>query len=146
MSGRGYAVVALDNPKSHQNVGGVLRAVGCCGAALTVLAGERFRKWPTDVRKEWRHTPLVEVASVFDALPYDCVPVAVDLIPGAKSLVDYQHPERAFYIFGGEDRTLGADVVSRCRDMVMVPTDRCMNLAACVNVVLYDRLAKGRKP
>jgi tRNA(Leu) C34 or U34 (ribose-2'-O)-methylase TrmL len=23
-----------------------------------------------------------------------------------------------------------------------VPTERCMNLAACVNVVLYDRLAK----
>ena len=33
-----------------------------------------------------------------------------------------------------------------CRDVVYIPTDKCMNLAATVNVVLYDRLAKYDKP
>ena len=27
-------------------------------------------------------------------------------------------------------------------DVIYIPTARCLNLAACVNVVLYDRLTK----
>jgi tRNA(Leu) C34 or U34 (ribose-2'-O)-methylase TrmL len=92
--------------------------------------------------KAYRHIPTVRVDDVFDALPFDCVPIAVDLIDGAVSLPAYKHPERAFYIFGGEDRTLGKRIADRCRDVVFVPTDRCMNLAAAVNVVLYDRMTK----
>jgi tRNA(Leu) C34 or U34 (ribose-2'-O)-methylase TrmL len=82
---------------------------------------------------------------VFDVIPYDCVPVAVDLVDGAHSLPNYRHPERAFYVFGPEDGTLGKAVIDRCRDKIMVPTRFCMNLAATVNVILYDRLAKGAR-
>lgn len=142
---RGYAAVALDNPKSGENVGGAMRAANCYGASLIVLGGERpdkFMGHPTDTMKTYRHKPVLRVADVFDALPFDCVPVAVDLIEGATPLPEYQHPERAFYIFGAEDATLGARITSRCRDIVVVPTTLCMNLAATVNVVLYDRLSK----
>ena len=142
---RGFAAIGLANPKCGANVGGVMRAVGCYGASLVVLGGERFRHWPTDVLKGWRHTPLLEVPNVFDALPYDCVPVAVDLIPGAKSIVTYTHPERAFYIFGPEDGTLGKAITDKCRDVIYVPTISCMNLSAAVNVVLYDRAAKRER-
>jgi tRNA(Leu) C34 or U34 (ribose-2'-O)-methylase TrmL len=82
------------------------------------------------------------VADLFDAIPHDCVPVAVDLIEGARDLTHYTHPERAFYIFGPEDGTLGKAITDRCHDKVFVPTAFCMNLAAAVNVVLYDRAAK----
>jgi len=68
--------------------------------------------------------------------------VAVDLIEGAIPLHEYKHPERAFYIFGQEDGTLGERVLSYCRDVVYIPTSYCMNLAATVNVVLYDRMSK----
>jgi tRNA(Leu) C34 or U34 (ribose-2'-O)-methylase TrmL len=139
---RGYAAIGLDHPKSPENVGGVLRAVGCYGAATVFMSGNRFSKAPTDVKKQWRHTPVIETEDLKLVIPYGCVPVAVDLIPGAKSLVDYKHPERAFYIFGAEDATLGERVLSWCRDIVYVPTTSCMNLAATVNVVLYDRMAK----
>jgi tRNA(Leu) C34 or U34 (ribose-2'-O)-methylase TrmL len=77
-----------------------------------------------------------------DVIPYGAIPVAVDLVDGAISLPQYYHPERAFYIFGPEDGTLGESVLSWCRDRIMVPTDYCMNLAATVNVVLYDRMVK----
>lgn len=52
-------------------------------------------------------------------------------------------PARAFYVFGPEDGTLGSDILSWCPQRLMVPTRTCMNLAATVNVVLYDRLAKA---
>jgi len=141
---RGFAVIALDNPKCAANVGGAMRAVGVYGAQLVVLAGPRFKrlKFASDTMKTWKHIPVVEVENVFDVLPHDCVPVAVDLLPGAAELPAYRHPERAFYVFGAEDATLGARIVNHCRDKIMVPTHRCMNLAATVNVVLYDRLAK----
>lgn len=86
--------------------------------------------------------PLIEVDDLQTIVPYDCVPVAVELLPNAKSLQNYHHPERAFYIFGPEDGSLGPDVIKWCRDVVYVPTVFCMNLAACVNVLLYDRIAK----
>ena len=80
---------------------------------------------------------------MFDAIPYNCVPVAVDLLEGATPLPRYVHPERAFYIFGAEDATLGKRIIDRCRDKIVIPTSYCMNLAATANVVLYDRMVKG---
>lgn len=145
---RGYAAIGLDNPKCGANVGSIMRAAGVYGVALIVIAGPRFKtikRFPTDTMKAYKHIPTVEADDVFDALPHDCVPIAVDIIQGARSLINYVHPERAFYIFGAEDQTLGKRVTDRCRDIIMVPTSRCMNLAATANVILYDRLAKGMR-
>ncbi len=141
---RGYAAIGLFNPKTGANVGSVLRAAGCYGAALVVAAGKRnaYRRMPTDTQNEWRRTPFLKVDDLHSAIPHGCVPVAVDLVEGAQSLVTYKHPERAFYVFGPEDGTLGDRVISWCRDVVYVPTRYCMNLAASVNVVLYDRMVK----
>jgi tRNA(Leu) C34 or U34 (ribose-2'-O)-methylase TrmL len=142
MSERGYCCIGLDNPKTSVNVGAVLRGAGIYQAKLVAIKGLRYSKAPTDTMKHHRHLPLLHVDSLNNAVPYDCVPVAVELIPGAIPLPKYVHPERAFYVFGAEDATLGRRVLSWCRDVVYVPTVGCMNLAACVNVVLYDRLAK----
>ena len=143
---RGYSAVALHQPKTSGNIGSALRAVGVYDAAMLVVAGRRYKKSPADVSKQWRHTPMIQTEDVFKALPYDCVPVAVDLIEGARPLHTYTHPERAFYIFGPEDGTLGKSILSRCRDVVFVKTPGpCMNLAAAVNVVLYDRCAKQER-
>ena len=140
---RGYSVIALDNPKHDVNVGGVLRACGNYDASMVVLGRPRCTvRHSADTMKIARHKPVIRTEDVFSALPFDCVPVAVDLIDGAVPLPEYQHPERAFYVFGGEDNTLGERILQHCRDVVYVPTLRCMNLAATVNVVLYDRAAK----
>ena len=139
---RGYAAIGLDNPKCPANLGGVMRAAGCYGAAMVAISGQRMKKAPTDVLKRWRTMPVVETEDLRLVIPYDCVPVAVDLVPGARSLVGYTHPERAFYIFGAEDATLDARTLSWCRDVIYIPTQGCMNLAATANVVLYDRLVK----
>lgn len=142
MSRRGFACVGLDHAKNSLNVGAALRAAGCFGAAMVAVSGRRYRRAATDTLAAYRHMPLVECDDLHDVVPFDCVPVAVDLVAGATPLAQYQHPERAFYVFGAEDATLGARVLSWVRDVVYVPTLHCLNLAACVNVVLYDRAAK----
>lgn len=146
MSVRGYACIGLDNPKDPLNVGSVMRAAGCYGAAMVAVAGPRAERSvsnvATDTQKAYRHIPTIRTADLFELIPYDCVPVAVDLLPDAKPLPEYRHPERAFYIFGAEDATLSARVTARCADAIYIPTRHCMNLAATVNVVLYDRAFK----
>ena len=145
---RGYSVIALDNPKCLANLGGAFRAAQCYGASLVLVGGARMERMKlkglaTDTMKAYRHLPVMWVADVAEHIPVDCIPVAVDLLDGARSLSEYKHPERAIYFFGPEDGTLGKRITDRCRDKIMIPTNGCMNLAATVNVVMYDRLAKA---
>ena len=138
---RGFAGVGLYSPQNELNVGSALRAVQIYNASFLAITG-KYKKAPTDTMCAYRHKPLFQVDSLKSIIPYDCIPVAVDLIEGAKPLPDYGHPERAFYIFGPENGTLDKSVTDWCRDTVCVPMNGCMNLAASVNVVLYDRMMK----
>lgn len=144
---RGYAAIGLLRPKHHANVGGALRASYVYGAQLVAIAGARndSLRHSTDTMNTFKHLPVILGDDLHALIPFDCVPVAVDLVPDAVPLPIYQHPQRAFYVFGPEDGTLGASTLSWCRDRVMVPTRTCMNLAATVNVVLYDRIAKAMR-
>jgi tRNA(Leu) C34 or U34 (ribose-2'-O)-methylase TrmL len=142
MNKRGYACVGLYKPKDNHNVGGVLRAAGCYDIAMVAASGKRYKRHSSDTMAAHRHLPLIQTEDLLDVIPFDCVPVAIEILPGSKSLIDYTHPERAFYIFGPEDNSVPAKILEKCRDKVSIPTVRCMNLAATVNVVLYDRLAK----
>ena len=139
---RGYCGIGLFQPKSECNIGGALRAANCYNASIIIIQGRKLFRMSTDTPKTWRHKPVLIVDNLFDAIPYDCVPVAIEIADGSRSLTSYYHPERAFYIFGPEDGSISKEVIARCRDVVSVPTNGCMNLAATVNVVLYDRLCK----
>lgn len=140
-----YFAIGLDNPKFKENVGSAMRAAGCFGAAFVASTGTRFGKI-TDTQSEYKRIPLIRTSNLHEIIPYDCIPVAVDLIKEDErsiSLVNFKHPKRAFYIFGAEDATLGKRVTDYCKHIVYVPTNYCMNLAASVNVILYDRIAKN---
>lgn len=139
---RGFSAIGLHMPKTPTNVGSILRAAHCYGSAFVAQTGQRYRGSSTDTTKAFRHLPLIQTDDLRALIPHDCVPVAIDILDGARSLTTYMHPERAFYIFGPEDGTLGRGITDWCRDRVFVPTAFCMNLAACVNVVLYDRMVK----
>jgi len=70
--------------------------------------------------------------------------VCIDLIEGAIPLPNFEHPDNAMYLFGPEDGTIKQQVINKADAVVYVPTIGCMNLAASVNVVLYDKLAKSQ--
>lgn len=140
---RGYAAIGLYQPKTAVNIGSALRSAHCYGAALIAVQGRRYERARTDTSKGYRHIPLVQVDDLWDAIPFDCVPVAVELVEGARSLVTYTHPERAFYVFGPEDGSIHRDVLAKCRDVVQLPTQHCLNLAVTIGTVLYDRQSKA---
>lgn len=141
---RGYAAIGLYAPKTEANIGGVLRACGCYEAALVAIEGARYKRQVTDTQAAYRHIPLVH-GTLLELIPFDCVPVVIELREDAKSLVDYKHPRSAFYIFGPEDGSVPERIAEKCRDRIYVPTQFCMNLAATANVVLYDRMVKDQR-
>ena len=149
-SERGYAIVAMDSPADPVNVGHTLRAAMCFDTRLVVLANADpaidLRRLPTDPGRTWRHTPVLSVIDLFASLPYDCTPVAIELTENAEDLVDFQHPERACYIFGPERGSLSEETMKRCDSVLKIPVSLPLNLAASVNVVLYDRMLKMRRP
>ncbi|MGX1786860.1 RNA methyltransferase [Bosea sp. NPDC055332] len=143
---RGFAAIGLVRPKNIGNVGAVMRAAFCYDVAMVAIQGDRTKvREAADTPQAWRHIPVLRGEDLRSFIPYDAVPVAVDLVDDAASLPAFQHPQRAFYVFGPEDGTLGASTLDWCPKRVMVPTRTCMNLAATVNVILYDRLAKAER-
>ena len=162
-----HVTIGLTNPKSPTNVGGVMRAAGCYSVEQVLYTGQRYAnaakfngakhggskhggsKLSTDTKNARDKIPLIassdfeEIKLLRASLPANTKIVCVDLVEGAIPLPHFQHPEQALYIFGPEDGTISQAVIDNADDVVYVPTVGCMNLAASVNVLLYDRLAKS---
>ena len=83
---RGYAAIGLINPKTP--------SISVRPAALLVATMLLLLQFPErdsnahqrTFKSNGDTTPVIECASIMDAIPYDCVPVAVDLIEGAMPL------------------------------------------------------------
>lgn len=139
-------VIGLSNPKSPTNVGSVLRAAGCFNASEILYTGERYNyaaAFCTDTQNLVSSIPLTGVNCLIESAPPGAKVVVVELVENACSLPDFEHPQNAFYIFGPEDGSVKQKVVNQADSVVYIPTKGCLNLAATVNIVLYDRLAKS---
>jgi len=138
--------IALINPKTVTNVGAVMRAAGCYRVDAVIYSGARYDravKMQTDTKDRRQTIPLTGVDDLLAHIPANAKVVCLELAEGVIPLPEYQHPENAVYIFGSEDGAISQAIIDRTDAVVYVPTVGCMNLAATVNVVLYDRLAKA---
>jgi|GEM_PF-177074 len=140
--------IGLINPKDVTNVGSVLRAIGCYQADGLIYTGNRYNtamRYRTDTNRVRDKALLQHTDNILEAgaqLPEGTHLVAIELVEGAQPLPEFEHPQNAFYVFGPEDGNLPQEVVDAADEVVYVPTVGCMNLAATVNVLLYDRMAK----
>ena len=152
-----HVTIALTNPKTPTNVGAVMRAAGCYQADQIIYNGNRYAQaakyhkqtLQTDTFNMRDKIPLVQVESFIsikdslESIPSSAKIICVDLVEGATPLPHFIHPSEAVYIFGPEDSSVKQEIIDIADDVVYVPTVGCMNLAATVNVLLYDRLAKS---
>jgi tRNA(Leu) C34 or U34 (ribose-2'-O)-methylase TrmL len=144
------AEIALIRPKYVQNLASTRRAAACLGADKVWYTGQRMGmdplvdRIPRELRmKAYDHIDVVHEDRIFDKTE-GMVPVAIELLPGSQNLFKFNHPVNALYVFGPEDGDIPPVVRRHCHHFVHVPMDEglCMNLAATVNIVLYDRLQK----
>lgn len=144
--------LVLHGPKYPHNVGQVVRLASAFGIGQVWYSGDRIRqalgeRLPREERmRRYADVLLINhpdpLARLCDSVP-GVQPVAVELRPGAESLVDFVHPEeRPVYVFGPEDGSLPGAVLKRCHRFVVIPSYECLNLANSVAALLYDRIAK----
>lgn len=139
---RGYYGIALFEPKTAENLGTIMRNCGCFQADFVCLIGARYYHHRADTMKVEKHIPVFEFADLDDFLahkPFGCEIVVAEV--DGKPIAEANHPERAVYLFGGEDRT-----VPRIENVqrITVPTSHCLNLAVTTGIVMYDRAAKRK--
>ena len=143
-----HLYLGITNPKSPGNMGSILRAAGCFGANKIFYTGQRYelaRKYATDTKGAGQRIPQVHCEAFSAVCPPGVTKIAVELVEGATPLPEFMHPEHAFYLFGPEDGSLSQVTIDDCDDVVYLPTTGCLNLAATVNILLYDRMAKATK-
>lgn len=145
---RGYFGIGMFEPKTIDNLGGLVRSAYCFGADFVFTIGNRYHKQPTDTADATRHMPLFHYTDMEDFVAHapDVDIVGIEIVEGAKNLEDYKlHPERAMYILGGEDRTLPESVLQHCQSIRKIDTRYCLNVASAATVVMYDRNLKQVK-
>ena len=145
---RGFACIGLDRPTDPVNIGHALRSAFCFDARMVILgkpdpAAARLSKLPTDPMRSFRHIPVIKTDKLTEAIPQGAEIVAVEIAADAVPLMEFTHPERACYVFGPENGSISEALLKRCHSKVMIPTMASLNLGMCVNIVLYDRLAKS---
>ena len=137
--------IGIVNPKDVTNIGSVLRAIGCFQADGLFYTGTRYdtaMRYRTDTKQTADNVPLENVDDLLAVVPEGAALVCVELVVGATPLPEFEHPQNAFYVFGPEDGSVPQALVDAADSVVYVPTVGCLNLAASVNVVLYDRISK----
>ena len=80
---RGFAAIGLHNPKTPENVGGVIRAAHAYGAASVAISGDRINgrpiTHPTNTTRADKHIPIYR-GDLRDLIPFGAVPVAIELV------------------------------------------------------------------
>lgn len=140
---RGYCGVGIVGAKTPANLGTLWRSAALMEASFIFTIGKRWPKQASDTVKAWRHIPLYEYESIADfKVPNDCSLVAVEQAPRSRDIRDFNHPERAIYLLGAEDRGVPQDLLKKADSVIEIPSEKCLNVAVAGSIVLYDRLAK----
>lgn len=140
--------VCLINPKYTANVGAIQRAASCYDVKQVWFTGNRIKleegeRLPREERmKGYKNVDLIQYDYPFDHFGKGVTPVAIELLPNSENLFDFEHPENALYVFGPEDGSIPQVMRQHCHRFVVIPSRHCLNLAAAVYTVLYDRKMK----
>lgn len=146
---RGYFGIGIVAGKTQENTGGLWRSAHAFGASFIFTAGHRYPRQPSDTTKASRHVPLFTypgAESLLEQRPAGCQLIGVECAKDVSGVVcflpDFDHPERAIYVLGAEDRGLPVAVQHECDHLLSIPSALCLNVATTGALVLYDRAAK----
>lgn len=148
--------IIMHNPKYPHNVGAAVRACSCFNSNLIIFTGNRVSlepdkekgkyRLPREERmKGYKHVQLINDNYPFNRFSSNVTPVAVEVRHNAELLPNFIHPENPVYVFGPEDGSIPQIYLKHCQRFLYIPSPFCLNLAAAIYVVLYDRMAKLMK-
>lgn len=146
---RGYFGIGIINGKCEANIGTLWRSANIMGAQFIFTIGKRYpKKQSTDTMQTPRHIPLFEYETWEDFkknIPRDCEVIAIELDSRSKPIETMNHPERAIYLLGAEDRGIPIEVLQDCKRIIQLPGEHCLNVSVAGSIIMYDRCLKATK-
>jgi len=142
----GYFGIGIEHVKTGYNVGTLWRSASILGAAFLFTIGRRYSPQSSDTSGAWKSIPLYNHDSFdefYNAIPYDCVLVGVEMTERATPIREYAHPPRAVYLLGSEDQGLTPAAMARCHHLIALPGVGSLNVAVAGSIVMFDRHSKS---
>ena len=143
--------VALWKPKTPENIGAALRACGCFDADLVIvdprckMSKKKTQRRINALATFARHTPylIMDEASALEWLDSRAEGVVpVEKTEAALNLEIFGHSPAGVYVFGPEEGSVPARLIVEYGPPLRIPTVGCLDLAAAVAIILYDRASK----
>ncbi len=140
-----YFGIGIYRPKTVENVGSLWRTAYVLGASFVFLIDAKYKKKSSDVLKVWARIPLFQFETIeafIQTVPYSCQLIGVEMDDSATPIQDFFHPDRAIYLLGSENNGLPKSLKSKCQELVILPGEPSLNVAAAGSIVVYDRILK----
>ena len=146
---KGYFGIGVENVSKAMNAGAVMRTAHAFGANFSFFVGGPLDKKEirlSDTSKTENSLPTYFYDKPADIhLPKGCKLVGIELLDAAENLPSFRHPRLAAYILGSERLGLSENIISKCDNIIKVPTKFSLNLALTGGIVLYDRLTSMKQ-
>jgi len=133
--------IAIENFQHDSNIGTVVRTANAFNVRAVHIIGKRH--WNrrgamvTDAYMNIYHHKTV--ADFVAAVP-DRDIIAVDIIPGARSLSSLELPQRAVLVFGGEGPGISEEMREAAQQTVMIEqhgSTRSINVGVAAGIAMY---------
>lgn len=142
---RGYFGIGMYAPTKECNLGTLWRSAHSFGASFIFTIGAKYKRRASDTTHASKHIPYFPLTnfSEFESFrPHNCQLVGVEITDNARNLATFIHPERAIYLLGPENSSLGKSILKKCNHVVKFNTKFCLNVASAGTIVMYDRSIK----
>lgn len=145
---RGYFGIGIVNGKCEANIGTLWRSANIMGAHFIFTIGKRYpKRQTTDTMDTPKHIPLYEYDTFEDFyknIPRDCEIIAIELDEKSKPIKTFNHPERAIYLLGAEDKGIPKELLQTyCKRIIQLPGEYSMNVAVAGSIIMFDRINKN---
>jgi tRNA G18 (ribose-2'-O)-methylase SpoU len=134
--------IGVNNVKYNTNVGTLMRSAYQLGASGVFTINKRYAKEKGDTFNVRKQIALTHHASLEEF--HEDRPVGVPLVAiekGGEPLSTFQHPERAIYILGDEDKGVPAEELAKCEYHISIEAARhpMYNVSVAGSIVMYHR-------
>lgn len=141
---KGYFAIGAEGISKPMNLGALMRTANAFGASFvfSVNAEDRTKvAYKSDTSRTFKTVPYYQWETIDEiVLPRECQMVGVELTDEAVDLPEFKHPRMAAYVLGPERGSLSPEMQAKCKHIIKIPTNFCINVSLAGALVMYDRV------
>lgn len=139
--GKGFFAIGIENPKTEENIGTLIRSAKQFGASFVFTIGNRYKKQISAVKLDEK-LPILNFKDVVDfkkCVGDDIHISLIELTDEAISLQKFIHPKNCIYILGSEDNGISKELLDLANTSIIIEGNYSLNVAVAGSIVMYNR-------